>query len=394
MENHFSISVVGGGLAGLTAALRLAPLCEARGGQLALIAPISTSEDLRTTAMMMPSIEMLKRMEVWGTIEKYSTPLRTMRLVDGSERLIRSPVTDFRSSEMGLDAFGYNVPNNKMIQLLEETIAKAPSIKRFDALLKQAECHEDKIELHLSSKLRISAQLAVAADGRRSLLRDAAQITTREKPYPQTALALTFSHSQPHNGVSAEFHTETGPFTQVPLPPSKTSKHRSSLVWSVRPEQVDELIAKSLPELSTIIEAKLQSCYGKITVEHAPQAFPLSSMTANTFGANRVALVGESAHVFPPIGAQGFNLGLRDIEELENQLINANNDFGNDVVLSSYSKKRMFDINSRTGSIDIMNRSLLTDFLPIQAARAIGIAALGNIPWLRRFAMKQGLGVR
>ena len=139
----------------------------------------------------------------------------------------------------------------------------------------------------------------------------------RKWSYPQTALVLNFKHTRPHGGVSTEFHTETGPFTQVPLPATASAHHRSSLVWVINPQQVENLQNKSLAELSKIVETKLQSCFGAVSIEAAPQAFPLSGMTANRFAANRVALVGETGHFFPPIGAQGFNLSLRDISSLE-----------------------------------------------------------------------------
>lgn len=385
--------MVGAGLVGLTAALKLAQVCKAKNQQIALIAPVAKKVDFRTTAMMMPSIEFLKSMGQWETIEAHSAALKIMRLIDGSQRLIRSPLTDFKASEMGLEAFGYNVPNEKMIEQFQKSIANTQNIVQFNCSLEKATCFSDRVELELSNGTKISAILAVAADGRHSNLRHAAGIQTREWSYTQTALALSFSHTIPHDGVSSEFHTETGPFTQVPLPPSKKSQHRSSLVWAVHPNEVDELLCLTLDEISKIVETKLHSSLGKVEIEHQPQAFPLSGMTAKRFASNRVALVGETAHVFPPIGAQGFNLGLRDVLTIAEEIENSNDDYGSQDLLEAYSRKRSFDISSRTKSIDIMNRSLLTDFLPVQAARALGIGTLGKFSWLRKIAMKQGMGV-
>ena len=134
----YAVCVTGGGLAGLTAALQLAKTCENRGERLALIAPVRSGHDLRTTAMMMPSIAMLKNLNVWGDMQKHSAGLKTMRLIDGSNRLIRAPVTEFRSMEMGMEAFGYNVPNERILSSLEDEIAQNSAIDRFPTLL--AEC--------------------------------------------------------------------------------------------------------------------------------------------------------------------------------------------------------------------------------------------------------------
>ncbi len=393
-NDPFAISVVGGGLAGLTTALQLTKICETRDQLVALIAPLKRKPDKRTTAMMTPSIEALSSLGVWGDMQQHSAALSTMRLVDGSKRLIRAPITDFKASEMGMEAFGFNVPNDKMIAALEKKISETPSIVRFDNLLINAECNDDEVLLTLDSKQQIYSQLAVAADGKKSILREAAGIQTREWSYPQTALVLNFKHTLPHNGISTEFHTETGPFTQVPLPATKERPHRSSLVWVVNPNEVDVLLKKPLSELSAIVERKLQSSFGAIMIEDKPQAFPLAGMTARSFGSNRVVLVSEAAHVFPPIGAQGFNLGIRDIVDLGKVCSTAADDFGSRSITSSYNRKRMPDIHSRTGGVDLLNRSLLTDFLPVQVARAVGLSVLGNVTWIRKLAMRNGLGAK
>ena len=392
MKKTYAMSVTGGGLVGLVAALKLAPICLSRGGKLALVAPVHASSDQRTTAMLMPSVEMLRELNVWDAIEDEAAALKVMRLIDGSTRLIRAPVTDFRVSELGLEAFGYNVPNATMIARLEAAIAASPAIDRFDASLERAECGETHVELHLDDGTSHVAQLAVAADGRNSTLRKAAGIKAREWSYPQTAIVLNFAHTLPHNGVSTEFHTETGPFTQVPLPEAQESEHRSSLVWVVRPDQAEEILSAQLDDLSIRIETRLQSCFGMVSVEDRPQAFPLSGMTATSFGANRVALVGESGHVFPPIGAQGFNLGLRDVADLSKVFCGKYDNSEINILTDTYNRKRSRDIKFRTSGIDVLNRSLLTDFLPVQAMRVAGMSALGEIPWLRQFAMRQGLG--
>ena len=389
-EGTFTFAVVGGGLVGLTTALALAGSISKHNQRIALIAPTAEIPDGRTTALLMPSIEFLEKLGVWEVCKPHSAPLRTMRLVDGTKRLIRAPLTDFKAAELALEAFGYNVPNAIMISELSELIDRHPSITRIDTTAKEVVHGEVGATLHLDNGEQIDAEYLAACDGKNSKLRQAAGIETRLWDYPQTALVLTFTHNLPHNDVSTEFHTETGPFTQVPLPANDTATQRSSLVWVVTPEQAETLLAKGQSELEGIIEQKMHSYLGKITLEGAPQSFPLSGMTAKCFADNSTFLLGESAHVFPPIGAQGFNLGLRDIIALTKTLEEHGID-NKQQILAAYHAQRTADVHLSTGAVDILNRSLLADFLPVQAARAFGLAAVGQLGWLRKMVMKRGL---
>ena len=392
-SHKHSICIVGGGLVGKVAALELASQLGDAGMTIALVASDPASADKRTTAMLMPAIEMLQRLDLWTDIAPLTAPLQTMRLIDGSNRLIRAPMVDFHSSEIDLPAFGYNVPNADMLRALDDAIEASDRITWYRQTASVTQLGGETAEVGLSDGRFIDCQLIVAADGQNSVCREAAGIKANSWAYPQTAIVLNFKHDLPHGGVSAEFHTETGPFTQVPLPGTKEAKNRSSLVWLVEPLAADKLATTNLDELSTIIEEKLQSSYGKVQVENPPVAIPMRGMTAERFGANRVALIGESAHLFPPIGAQGFNLVMRDLRDLVSILAKAPSDPGAANVINAYDRKRQADVKARTAGVDMMNRSLLTDFLPIQFARSVGLSALGSISPLRKLAMYQGLGM-
>ena len=392
-SDTFEICVVGGGLVGLVAALQLATTGQGSRGRIALVAPHANRADKRTTAMLMPSIEMLRALDLWDAIEPKTAALKIMRLIDGSRRLVRAPVTDFHSTELELEAFGYNVPNADMLEELNKAIASNNRIVRFASAATVIKPHSTHVQLELESGDSLQCKLLVGADGRDSLSRAAAGIDVRDWSYPQTAIVLNFSHSLPHAGVSAEFHTESGPFTQVPLPATSSQPNRSSLVWLVDPQRAEQLLQLSMSSLSELIEDKLQSCYGKCSVEEQPASIPMKGMKARRFAANRTALIGEAGHVFPPIGAQGFNLGLRDIRSLTKTIAHRADDPGSPEGLEVYDSDRRKDVNSRTFGVDLMNRSLLTDFLPVQIARTAGLSALGTVPLLRKIAMLQGMGM-
>jgi 2-octaprenyl-6-methoxyphenol hydroxylase len=231
--------------------------------------------------------------------------------------------------------------------------------------------------------------LVVGADGRHSLCRSAAGIETEHRDYPQCALTLNLCHSRPHNDTSTEFHTATGPFTLVPLPGL-----RSSLVWVTDPKEAARAAALPDGELAMEIERRSHSILGKIEVAQGRGVFPLAIETARSFGARRVALVGEAAHLLPPIGAQGLNLGLRDAATIGELVVAAQRqgrDFGGSELTADYERMRRADIMSRTLAVDILNRSLLSDFLPMQGLRGLGFALMHRIGPLRRAAMREGV---
>ena len=207
--------------------------------------------------------------------------------------------------------------------------------------------------------------------------------------YPQVALTLNLGHARPHNGISTEFHTETGPFTLVPLPGL-----RSSLVCVLDPDGAEEIGALDAPALSMEIERRAHSILGKMSVEGGRGLFPLAVETAQSFGRDRIALVGEAAHVIPPIGAQGLNLGLRDAATIAELVVEARQDgadVGSNELLARYDRMRRTDVTNRAVAVDVLNRSLLSDFLPVQGARGFGLYLLDRIAPLRRAVMREGV---
>jgi 2-octaprenyl-6-methoxyphenol hydroxylase len=232
-------------------------------------------------------------------------------------------------------------------------------------------------------------RLAIGADGQRSLCRDAAGISVNRRTYPQTALTLNLGHARPHDDASTEFHTASGPFTLVPLP-----GRRSSLVCVLDPAGAAELVAMRDDALSAEIEHRAHSLLGKMSVEQGRGFFPLTMATAEMFARERIALVGEAAHVVPPIGAQGLNLGLRDgatIAELVADARRQNLDVGSPEVLARYDTQRRADVISRTLAVDLLNRSLLTDFLPAQGARGLSLYLVDRLGPLRRALLREGV---
>lgn len=378
-------AVVGGGPAGLTAAVALAEA----GVPTVLIAGEAAPRDNRTTALFASSVAALQAIGVWDACRAAAAPLRALRIVDDTGRLWRAPEVRFDASEIGLEAFGWNIDNKSLVAALDARVQALPELRRIGENAIAVEINERGVRIALAGGGAVTARLAVGADGRRSLCREAAEIATQGWSYPQTALTFNVKHTRLHNDISTEFHTNEGPFTLVPLPGL-----RSSVVCVVSPAEAARLTALDPAARNTEMERRSHCILGRIEVEPGQGAFSLAVETARRFAANRVALVGEAAHVIPPIGAQGLNLGLRDaatIAELAADAWRDGEDVGGPGVLDAYDRLRRIDIASRTAAVDLLNRSLLSSLVPVQGARSFGLFLLDRIGPLRRALMREGV---
>jgi 2-octaprenyl-6-methoxyphenol hydroxylase len=376
------VAVIGGGPAGLVCAIAL----KTAGLDTLLIAP-PAKPDHRTTALLSGSITALQTLGAWDACLPQAAPLKKLRIVDDTRRLFRAPEVFFDAAEIGLDAFGYNIENRYLMAALEARAAELnlPRIAA-PALVIKADADAVAIE-HADGRAHV--RLAVGADGARSLARVAAGIGTRRRSYPQVALTLNLAHARSHDDTSTEFHTESGPVTLVPLP-----GRRSSLVCVLDPSRGAALAALNETALSAEIERRAHSLLGAMQVEPGRGVFPLAIETAGAFARARIALVGEAAHVVPPIGAQGLNLGLRDGATLAEIVADArrqNLDIGAPDVLAQYDERRRADVSSRAIAVDMLNRNLLTDFLPAHGVRGLSLYLVDRIGPLRRALMREGV---
>jgi len=376
------VAVIGGGPAGLVSAIALA----AAGVDTLLIAP-PAEDDHRTTALLAGSVTALATLGVWDACLPHAAPLVSIRLIDDTRRLLRAPEVTFAAAEIGLDTFGHNIENRHLIAALQGRAAQLNISRVAAPALAVASDHAGATVTLDDGLARV--RLVVGADGQHSLCRAAAGIGTNRYAYPQNALTLNLRHGRPHQAAATEFHTEHGPFTLVPLP-----DRRSSLVCVLDPETAQDLNAMTGPALAEEIERRAHSLLGRMSVEPGRGLFPLTAESADSAARARIALVGEAAHVLPPIGAQGLNLGLRDgatIAEIVADVRRRNLDVGAPEVLARYNAQRRADVMSRTVAVDMLNRSLLTGFIPAQAMRGLSLYLVDRIDPLRRALMREGV---
>jgi 2-octaprenyl-6-methoxyphenol hydroxylase len=381
----FDVVVVGGGPAGLATAIALAQ----GGANTALIARRLPYADNRTTALLGSSIDFLQDLEVWPRCQDKAAMLQTMRLVDDTGRLIRAPEVKFDCHEIGLEAFGYNIENSALIAALEQRAAELAGLVRFDDEADTVVAEDALVTVRTCGGKSLATRLLIGADGRQSLCREAAGIAVHRRQLHQAALTFNINHSRAHRNVSTEFHTPQGPCVFVPLP-----GERCSVVWVAQPKEAERKFLLNDDELSEAAEKQSHSIFGRVRVEGGRHLFPLAIERPAQFAHRRTALVGEAAHVVPPIGAQGLNMGLRDaadVAAIVREALASGDDPGGPQVLKAYNSARRGDVISRSFAIDWANRSLLNDFLPLQSLRAAGLHLIGSVGPIRRLAMREGL---
>ena len=389
-SSSFDVLVVGAGAIGLVLGIGLARA----GFATAVIGPAALERPGRTVALLDGSVRLLEQFGLWSALAPEAAGMRAMRIVDATGSLFRAPPVTFRAADIGLDVFGFNVQGG----LLEASLRRAAEAQvglTLDTGL-AADCMygQDRAVVTLADGAQASAPLLIAADGRQSLARKQAGIGVRVRTYPQVALTALLSHRAPHDDISTEFHTRKGPCTLVPLPAAGSQPNRSSLVWVMDPVEAKRRRNLGPADLAIEIERQSDRLLGPVVVESPLGAFPIATSVSRRLVGNRLALTGEAAHALPPIGAQGMNLSLRDVDRLVSLLIDARGsqqDIGSPAVLERYTQSRAGDVGLRALGVDLLNGSLLAHNPIADAVRGTGLNLLDASGPLRRWVMRQGL---
>jgi len=389
-ETQADILVAGAGAAGLSAAIALAQA----GFSVVCVGHVDTRVNGRTVALFEASLRFYKALGVWPHFRGKTAPLARIAMIDATGARLPVPSVCFAASEIGLAAFGENIENNVLVEGLADIALATGNLVLHEGMISDISFDADAIHAALADGHCITATLAVAADGRNSLVRTKAGIGTRSWTYPQIAFPALLSHAKPHRNISTEFHTRSGPCTLVPLRAMPERPNRSSLVWLMSAGEAER--RRALPQLllEQEIEAQVDSLLGKIEIDGPGGFFPMAGMSANRLSGHRVALCGEAAHIFPPLAAQGLNLSLRDSAALVEVLEDARAlgaDIGAAQTLKAYDNVRRSDIFLRTNGVDILNRSLLSNFFPVDFLRGVGLFAFSMIGPLRRALMREGV---
>lgn len=383
------LTIVGGGPIGYLAALCLAQRLP-WGSKIQLITGRRTPPaDGRAAALVGRSMAILDSLGLGDVFRAEGAALAAIRIIDVTGSLIRSPTTTFRATDAGEPSFGVSLMTARIVELLAEAARASDRIEILSFDVATAEKTDKGFRLTLDDGSVLNPAFVIAADGQRSLVREAAGIAVRRWTYPQIAMTFAVRHMRDHEDISTEFHTTGGPFTLVPA-----GDRQSSVVWMARTGDAERLLALDDSAFALAAERTCHSLLGKLTLASPRGSYPMGGLLAERFTAPHLALVGETGHAFPPIGAQGMNLGFRDADTLSDSLSKAlgrgeTGDLSN--ALAGWDAERRRDAGLRTAGVDLFNRSLITELLPVSMARGLGLAVLKGIPPLRRAVMRVGL---
>lgn len=385
-ERRVEIVVVGAGITGMAMAMALARVGRAvtlLAGGLLPQARADQPRDGRTAALLQPAIELLTRLGVYDSVALGAEPLYRLRIVNRADPA--APSITFDAAEIGLDAFGWNIPNAALAAALAHGIRHEPQITVLEgAALASVVETKDRLVLRAGPH-RLAAQLVIGADGRDSMVRETAGIGTTDKDRGQTAIVCRFAHQKPHRNISTELHKKGGPFTMVPLP-----GRNSSLVWVDTDARSAERLALADAAFRAAMAEHASPWLGAIGTVSVRHAYPIRARLAQALTAPRRALVGEAAHVMSPLGAQGLNLSLRDVQTLAALLAGYRGEPGDDALLAAYAAARETDVKARFWGIDTLNMLVKGSLPPFRQASSLALGLLERLPPARRLLM-QGL---
>lgn len=390
------IMISGGGIAGMTAACAFG----SAGFNVVCVdpAPPITQEadpksDLRSTAFLQPARNTLKAAGIWAHLEPYATPLEIMRLADagGEVNEIRT-VADFVASEISDEPFAWNLPNWLLRREMQKRIAELDTVTFITGVeTKNITPRSYNAIVQLSNQTQVDCKLVLAADGRNSPTRDMMGIETKTWRFGQKAIVFSVSHPRPHENISTEIHRSGGPFTVVPLH-DVDGTHYSAVVWMEKGANAADLM--SMDDATFIATANERSCdiLGTLKLESRRMIWPIISRLADKLYGPRTALIAEAAHVIPPIGAQGLNMSLTDIQCLLDLSIENPDSIGSPDMLAAYQKARFGDIKMRVNGVNMLNRAAMAENDNLKALRLKGLQALHGFAPLRKTLMRKGLG--
>jgi 2-octaprenyl-6-methoxyphenol hydroxylase len=392
------IVIAGGGVAGLSLALALK---QALGEAFAIVladpgldAP--PRADNRAYAVAASAQRMLQALGVWEAIAATAQPMTEMVVTDSrTNDLVRPAFLTFDGEVEPGQPFAHMVENAALLAALLAACREAGVVLRPEGVAR-FECDEAGVTLRFAGGESIEAALLVAADGARSKLREQAGIGWVGWSYPQSGLVATLSHERPHGGRAVEHFLPSGPFAILPLADGGKLGHRSSIVWTETSENVPALLSLDEADMLAEIERRFGLELGEIALESRVTALPLGFGVARRFVAERLALLGDAAHVIHPIAGQGLNLGLKDVAALAEAVVDAARlglDVGGAEVLEGYERARRFDTVAMGAVTDGLNRLFSNDATPVRLARDLGLGLVDRMPGLKRFFIREAAGI-
>jgi 2-octaprenyl-6-methoxyphenol hydroxylase len=388
-ETH-ELVVVGGGLVGLS----LGIACAQAGLDTLVVdredpsVMLAESYDGRASAIAFGSQQILAGLGIWQKVGAEAAPILEIRVADDSAPLF----LHYDHREIGDHPLGWIVENMVLRRALLERVRELPQLTHAaPQSVTGVERSAGGALVRLADDGAVRARLVAAADGKASPLRKSAGIRTLEWSYPQTGIVTTVRHEAPHRGVAVEHFLPAGPFAILPL-----TGNRCSIVWTERAELAPRILAMGAADFADELRRRFGDFLGAIEPVGPRWSYPLAFLHAEHYAAQRLALVGDAAHVIHPIAGQGLNLGLRDVAALAEVLVDARRlglDIGDSEALRRYERWRRIDNWMLSAVTDTLNRLFSNTIPPVKLARDLGLAAVNQVPPLKRLFMRHAMGV-
>lgn len=396
------IVIAGGGLAGLSLALALKQALR-EGIDVTMCDPALKRDphgDKRAYAIAPAARRMLEILGVWGAVADRAQPIHDMAITDSSlQDPVRPTFLTFADDAEAGGPLAHMIAGGDLTSTLVESCRKA-GVSLMAASVTGFSADPAGIDVVTDAGETLRGALLVAADGARSRLREQAGIGWISWPYRQSAIVATIRHGRDHEGRAIEHFLPAGPFAILPLKaetrPDGGVQHRSSIVWTERSSEVPHLMQADPEGLLAELERRFGLQLGALSFETKPQAFPLSFGVAPRFTADRLALLGDAAHVIHPIAGQGLNLGLHDaaaLAEIVAEALRLGQDPGSAEVLDGYERARRADITAMGLVTDGLNRLFSNDVLPIRLVRDLGLGLVDRMPALKSFFIREAAGM-
>lgn len=400
-RGSFDVAIAGGSFAGLTLAVALA---RSLGPDLQ-VAVIdrgqmddgpSRGDDPRAVAISATSQRMLAALGVWDGLSGVAEPVRRIEITDSNLDAGIRPVLLAWHNQIGGDAdretAAHIVPVLALGAALEAAVGALPSISMLRPVaVTGLSPGAHGASIALADGPPLTARLAVAADGQRSVLREAVGIKVIGWPYAQLGIATTVAHAEPHGGVAVQHFLPAGPFAILPL-----KGNRSCITWTENETEGRRIMALDDDAFLAEVERRFGGKLGTLSLGGGRRAWPLSMHLARAYVADRLALVGDAAHGVHPIAGQGLNLAFRDVAALTEVVADAARtglDIGDAIPLARYERWRRFDSMAAAAAFDAINRLFSRDAQLLRSAREFGLQVVDRLPALKRGLIGEAAGL-
>jgi 2-octaprenyl-6-methoxyphenol hydroxylase len=348
------------------------------------------SKDPRASAIAAAARRLFEAIEVWDAVAENAQPILDMVVTDSKlDDAVRPTFLTFGGEVEAGEPFAHMIENRHLVDALAEK-AKSLGVELRATPVAGFAAEANSIKVQFAGDETIAARLLVGADGAHSLIREQAGIATHGWNYDQSAIVTTVAHERDHNGRAEEHFLPAGPFAILPL-----TGRRCSIVWTETSGEAQRIVALADNEFHAELEKRFGLQLGDIEIVGPRRAFPLGLFTARTFIGQRLALVGDAAHIIHPIAGQGLNMGLRDVAALAEAIADAARlglDPGGPEVLERYQRWRRFDTMTMGVATDGLNRLFSNHSDALRLARDIGLGLVERMPMLKRMFIREAAG--